>query len=57
MVNSVVKRGGLYKSQKRKKEILRQKKQEEKRKRRLNKHADTQQDTEEMAESREEEPS
>ena len=51
----MVKRAGLYKSQKRKKEIIRQKKQEEKRKRRLNKHIGTSQDTEEMTESREDE--
>jgi len=49
----LVKRAGLYKSQKRKKEILRQKKQEEKRKRRLNKHIGTPQDSEEMKESKE----
>jgi len=50
MENTLVKRSGLYKSQKRKKEILRQKKQEEKRKRRLHKHSGTPQDTDRTTE-------
>lgn len=36
----MAKHGGAYKSEKRKKEVLRQKKQEEKRKKRLQKHTD-----------------
>jgi hypothetical protein len=42
----LAKRTGTYKSEKRKKELLRQKKQEEKRQKRLNKNTGRQYDTE-----------
>jgi heme exporter protein D len=49
----LAKRGGAYKSEKRKKEVLRQKKQEEKRKKRLQKHTDTEGGAEQDTENRE----
>jgi hypothetical protein len=49
----LAKHSGVYKSEKRKKELLRQKKQEEKRKRRFQKNVDTEQTIEKDAEKTE----
>ncbi len=47
----MAKRAGAYKSEKRKKELMRQKKQEEKRKRRLLKPEGTSEDTDAMGQT------
>jgi len=52
----MAKRAGAYKSEKRKKELMRQKKQEEKRKRRLFKADGTPQDAESMEQTEGSEP-